>query len=271
MLLPELVSQRGDGRGGAADLAHKQQQASFTDQEIDEDWEIRRPHGAPALYGWLLEEKFRRSLVGLTPLSPSTTVLAVCGGSGLDAEFLARTGAQVMCSDISLEAANRTRERARRFGIEIAPIVADAENLPFANRSVDVVYVHDGLHHLEDPILGLTEMTRVASYAVSINEPAVAAATAVAVRLGLALEREEAGNRVARMTLDEITHVLHEHGFRTVEAHRYGMYYRHAPGRVMRLLSRRMALPLAKTAINWSNRIGGRIGNKLTVQAVRDD
>jgi SAM-dependent methyltransferase len=269
MLPPEFEAPGDEEPGDGSAVAYKRQQASFTDEGIDEDWEIRRPHGAPAFYGWLIEEKFRRSLVGLAPLSPGTTVLAVCGGSGLDAEFLARTGARVLCTDISLEAAKRTRERARRFGIEMTPVVADAENLPFADQSVEIVYVHDGLHHLEDPVLGLTEMARVAARAVSVNEPAVATVTAIAVRLGLALEREEAGNRVARLTLDEITDVLQERGFRTVEAHRYAMYYKHAPGRVMWLLSRKTTLPIAKAAVTSFNRVAGRIGNKLTVQAVR--
>jgi ubiquinone/menaquinone biosynthesis C-methylase UbiE len=44
--------------------------------------------------------------------------------------------------------------------------VADAERLPFPDRSIDVVYVHDGLHHLARPEAGLAEMTRVARLAV---------------------------------------------------------------------------------------------------------
>lgn len=119
----------------------------------------------------------------------------------MDAEFLARSGATVISSDISLGAAKRSAERAKRYGLRILPLVADVEHLPFLDRSVDLVYVHDGLHHLEKPLAGIAEMSRVASRAVSVTEPAQAAATRLAVRFGLALEREDAGNRVARVTL----------------------------------------------------------------------
>ncbi|MCA1571279.1 MAG: class I SAM-dependent methyltransferase [Chloroflexi bacterium] len=38
---------------------------------------------------------------------------------------------------------------ARRGGA----VVADVEHLPYADRSLDMVYVHDGLHHLSDPMV----------------------------------------------------------------------------------------------------------------------
>ena len=73
----------------------------------------------------------------------------------------------------------RARQRAlrsvrRRHGLEIEAVTADATRLPFADRSFDVVLVHDGLHHLEDPWLGLAEMARVARHTVSVTEPAEA-------------------------------------------------------------------------------------------------
>jgi hypothetical protein len=104
---------------------------------------------------------------------------------------------------------------------------------------------------------------------VSVSEPARALATAAAVRVGLAEAQEEAGNPVRRLTLDEIVSELAEHGFRSVHPHRYAMYYRHWPGLAVRLLSTPSLLPLAKGGFRVVNRILGRYGNKLTVQAVR--
>jgi SAM-dependent methyltransferase len=161
------------------------------------------------------------------------------------------------------------RERARRHGVALTPVVADARDLPFADRSFDVVYVHDGLHHLDDPDAGLSEMARVARQAVSITEPARAAVTAVAVQLGLALEREEAGNRVARFDVNELAGALRHLGFDVVEASRYAMYYRHHPGPVSRFLSRERVFSLAKSSLTAVNRLAGGLGNKVTVQAVR--
>ncbi len=247
----------------------KREQAEYFDHDADAEFEISRPHGAPALYGWLLAEKFRRSVNALGSSLHGATALCVCAGSGMDAEFLARAGARVIAADISLGAARRARERARRYGVEITPIVADVERLPFADASIDVVYVHDGLHHLERPLDGLAEMARVARRAVCVTEPARAAATRLAVRLGLALEREEAGNRVARMGVEEVAAVLHTHGFRVVRAERYAMYYRHEPGRAVRFLSAPGAFAVARAGFRAANLLVGAGGNKLVVVAVR--
>ena len=249
--------------------AHKRRQAAFFDEEADDEFEIERPRGAPELYRWLLDEKFRRSVEGIEPLLAGATVVCVCAGSGMDAEFLARAGARVIAVDISLGAARRTAERAARHDLPITPVVADVERLPFATRSVDVAYVHDGLHHLESPTAGLREMARVARVAVSVTEPARAAVTAVAVRLGLALAREEAGNRVARVTPRALARELAALGFERTRARRYAMYYLHEPGRVMRALSRPSLLPLAKGAFTVANRLAGRFGNKSAVVGVR--
>jgi len=91
--------------------AQKDVQASFFD-EADPEFEVSRPHGTPWLYRWLLAEKFRRSLEALPLPAEGLTAATMCGGSGMDAEFLARVGASVISTDISLGAAQRTRERA---------------------------------------------------------------------------------------------------------------------------------------------------------------
>lgn len=247
---------------------HKKRQAAFFDEGLDEEFELERPSGTPSLHAWLLMEKFHRSVSHLD-LSGSTA-LTVCGGSGMDAEFLARAGASVVSSDISLGAARRARERSKRHQVPFDVIVADVERLPFPDRSVDIVYVHDGLHHLERPLDGLREMARVARYAVCVTEPARAAGTQVAVRLGLALEQEEAGNRVARLTLDELRSTLIGSGFRIAAAERYAMYYRHEPGRAVRLLSHQPLLALSQWSFRLANALAGGLGNKLVVQAVRE-
>lgn len=266
LLLPSQIQREAVPGGG---LSHKQRQVAFFDQDSADDFGVTRPRGAPPLYGWLLEEKFRRSVLGLEQLLPASTALTVCGGSGVDAEFLARAGARVILSDISLGVVLQARERARRFGIDLALVVADAEALPFHDASIDLVYVHDGLHHLERPAEGLVEMARVARRAVSVTEPAAATVTSAAVRIGAAEAVEEAGNRVRRLTIAEIEDELRAHGFEPIRPHRYAMYYKHWPGRGVRALSAPLLLPLARAAFRAANAVAGRFGNKLTVQAVR--
>lgn len=248
---------------------YKRRQIEFFDGEAAE-FEIMRPQGQPKLYGWLMAEKFRRSVRGVESRLAGATVLTVCGGSGMDAEFLARQGAVVIASDLSLGAVQRAAERGRRFGVSIDAVVADAEYLPFADRSVDIVYVHDGLHHLSDPAVGLAEMCRVARDCVLVTEPSRAAVTAIAVRLGIALKEEDAGNRVERVSAEQVAACLAEHGLDVVGVDRYAMYYQHAPGWCMRFFSRRQSFPAACLAITAFNLVLGSAGNKLSVRAVRE-
>jgi SAM-dependent methyltransferase len=248
---------------------HKTQQATYFNSVVAEEFEITRPHGTPRLYRFLMREKLRRGTQPIGTQLIGASVLTVCGGSGMEAEFLARAGAHVVTSDISFRAAQRTRERARRYGLAISPIVADVERLPFGDCAFDLVLVHDGLHHLPAPDVGLTEMARVARRWLSISEPSAAFATKVAVGMGLALDREDAGNVVARLTPAAVVRVLGHQGFEPVLAQRYAMYYRHRPGAIFHQLSRRWVFPLFRMAWALGNKGFGRFGNKMVVVAVR--
>lgn len=251
------------------DSAHKRQQMAYYDEECDAEFEITRPHGTARLYQWLLGEKFRRGVQSISGELAGRTALTVCGGSGLDAEYLARAGASVIASDLSLGAAQRTRERARRHHLAITPIVADVERLPFPDRAIDIVYVHDGLHHLERPALGLVEMARVAARAVSVTEPARAVATEAAIRLGISQRVEDAGNRVERLEPAAIAELLRAHGLDVTHAERYAMYYRHRPGPIFAALSLPALFPLTRLTWRTANFFLAPLGNKLTIQAVR--
>ena len=232
---------------------------------------MERPHGAPRLYRFLLAEKFRRAVGPIRPHLVGASALTVCGGSGMDAEFLARAGATVISSDLSLGAATRAKVRSERYSLEIRSIVADVEHLPFADQSVDLVAVHDGLHHLDDPYAGLSEMARVARRWVVVTEPARASVTRLAIHLGLALETEEAGNRVARMEPSEVAAFLETRGYVVLRAERYAMYYPHHPGAVFDLLSRPRVFPIVRVGWRLANALLGRFGNKMVVLAQRDE
>jgi SAM-dependent methyltransferase len=249
--------------------AFKRDQAAWFDSEANSRWETIRPHGAPAFHRHLLEWKFERATAPVASGLRGASVLVVCGGSGMDAEFLARRGANVISSDISTGASRRALKRAALYDLPIEPVVADAERLPFADRSIDVVYVHDGLHHLERPMNGVAEMMRIARLAICITEPADAAVTHLAVRLGLAESREEAGNQVRRLELPELCAALRLGNFSIASSGRYAMYYSHEPGIPSRLLSLPGVLHASDAAFRFSNSMMGRWGNKLSVVAVR--
>ena len=268
MLLPP------DGHADAHDEldhahAHKRGQARFFDRELAVEFETTRPHGTPAAYRRLMREKFARGVRRLPDLR-GATVLDACCGSGMDAEMLAAAGARVIALDISEGCAQRAVARARRFGLDYLVVVGDVERLPLRDLSVEIAFVHDGLHHLADPMRGVRELARVASRALSVNEPADALLTAAMVRLGIARAREDAGNRVARLDAAGVARVLAAEGF-AAEAHRYLMYYRHEPGAVMRLASHRAIAPGARAAARAADALAGRWGNKLQVTAHRSD
>ena len=265
------IAPSGGSNGRPDEGSHKANQAAWFDRAQHAEFEIERPTGTPAFYRFLLLEKFRRAIQPLGGRLDRHTALAVCGGSGMDAELLARAGASVISSDISLGAAKRAQERAHRHGISIFSIVADVEHLPFRDRSVDLVYVHDGLHHLTEPRRGLREMARVSAHWVSITEPARATVTDLAIKLGLALAREESGNVVARLEPGVVEQHLRETGFRVVRSERYAMYYRHFPGSVFAALSRPWLFGPATAGWRMANLAFGRLGNKLAVVAERQD
>lgn len=248
---------------------HRSAQAAHFDRANDEAFEIHRPRGAPVFYRFLLEEKFRRTLEPIGDQITGASALSVCGGSGMDAEFLARAGLRVTSSDISIGAARRAAIRFQAQRLAARSVVADVERLPFADHSIDLVAVHDGLHHLDDPYSGLAEMARVARRWVVLTEPADAVITRLAIHLGLALDKEEAGNRVARLKEQEVARFLEAAGFRIVRSQRYAMYYKHHPGIAMRSLSMRGAYSVARLAWRLANSLLGRFGNKLVVTAER--
>ena len=99
---------------------------------------------------------------------PTASVLVVCGGVGGEGTYLRKYGFQdVTVSDFSSEAL----QRCRRFDPALKTLLLDAERLELPDCSYDIVLVQDGLHHLPCPVLGFSEMLRVARRAVVVIEP----------------------------------------------------------------------------------------------------
>jgi SAM-dependent methyltransferase len=248
---------------------HKQRQAGYFDRGVAEEFELTRPHGTPRAYRWLLTRKLLHSINGLPSLAAGATVVDACSGSGMEAEFLARQGARVVAIDISEGAVRRARARARRFGLDYLPVVGDVERLPIRSRAADVGFVHDGLHHLDDPMTGILELARVARRALTVNEPADAVVTQVAALAGLSANVEEAGNAVRRLQPEHVRQELKAAGWR-VRFDRYLMYYGHEPGRIMEWVSRPGVFPVYQQLVETANLAVGRWGNKLCLVGTRN-
>ena len=108
---------------------------------------------------------WKRYAAELTAVRPGQRILDLAGGTGDLARLLApRVGQQghVTVSDINAAMLNHGRERLTDAGLagNIDYVQADAQQLPFADNSYDVVTIGFGLRNVTDPQLALTAMTR---------------------------------------------------------------------------------------------------------------
>lgn len=102
--------------------------------------------------------------VAVAAVQPGMQVLDIAGGTGdLARAFAARAGAsgRVVLTDIN-EAMLRTgRDRLLDAGVVLPTAACDAEHLPFADATFDLVSVAFGLRNMTHKEAALTEMCRV--------------------------------------------------------------------------------------------------------------
>jgi ubiquinone/menaquinone biosynthesis C-methylase UbiE len=89
--------------------------------------------------------------------------LEIGSGTGYFTLNLLRAGLieQATCSDISPGMLETLQTNAARLGLEVHTEPADAERLPFADNSFDLVFGHAILHHIPDLPRAFTEFERV--------------------------------------------------------------------------------------------------------------
>lgn len=249
---------------------HKAHQQHHFDHEVgDPEFEITRPRGGGRFYTFLMNYKVGTALGLLGESIAGRSVLDVCSGSGMDAELLLSHGPDVVCLDISERAIARAAERAHRYALNYRLVVGDVENLPFPDRAFDYVFVHDGLHHLDDPERAIAEMARVSRRGVVITEPADALLTGLLVRTGLLPELEESGNVVRRLHPRRLRALFDQLGPWEVRHRRYLVKYPHQPGRLFRLLDLPGIFTLGELAfLLLGVHLFGPTGNKLAFVAL---
>jgi ubiquinone/menaquinone biosynthesis C-methylase UbiE len=178
-----------------ADSQRTAAQARYRDGSWEATWKLK--YHDP-LYRFLRHRRLRLALKILNDhraLDPGRqAALVVCGGVGEEGLLLRQLGfSHVTVSDISDDGL----EICRANNPDLKTVVVNAEDMrEFADRSYDIVVVQDGLHHLQRPVQGFTEMLRVARKAVVVIEPHH---SAVGTLLGTTWERDgEAVNYVFR-------------------------------------------------------------------------
>ncbi len=109
---------------------------------------------------------WKQYFVARSNIRPGDRVLDLAGGTGDIAALVSRrvgSRGQVVLSDINQAMLNRGRSRLadRGISVNVVPALADAEHLPFAAESFDVVTMAFGLRNVTDQRAALRECHRV--------------------------------------------------------------------------------------------------------------
>ncbi|MBZ5657750.1 MAG: class I SAM-dependent methyltransferase [Acidobacteriia bacterium] len=88
-------------------------------------------------------------------------MLEIGCGCGSEAERFARAGARYTAVDLTNAAVSITQRRFQLGGLEGCFTQGDAEDLPFADGSFDLVYSHGVLHHTPNTPRAIREVHRV--------------------------------------------------------------------------------------------------------------
>jgi SAM-dependent methyltransferase len=94
---------------------------------------------------------------------PYHRALEIGAGTGYFSLNLMQAGVieEATCTDISPGMVEALRVNAARLGLEVDARVAEAQDLPFADRAFDLVLGHAVLHHLPDLAAAFGELHRV--------------------------------------------------------------------------------------------------------------
>jgi SAM-dependent methyltransferase len=88
-------------------------------------------------------------------------VLEIGCGMGTHTQLLAQAGARLVAIDLTRQAVEMTQRRCALLGLGADVLRGDAESLPFADASFDLVWTWGVLHHSSSFERCLAEVTRV--------------------------------------------------------------------------------------------------------------
>lgn len=111
---------------------------------------------------WVTDEDRIQRLVQAARLRGDERVLDIATGPGYIAEAFAGAAREVVGVDLTDAMLSIAKERTASRGLSnISFRAADAQNLPFADAEFEVVVCRLTLHHLQQPLAVLREMSRV--------------------------------------------------------------------------------------------------------------
>jgi ubiquinone/menaquinone biosynthesis C-methylase UbiE len=165
---PDRVSVTGGRMDATSALDQspvKRRVQSFWQNSPCDSWFTTEARGTLAFYRSLDEHRYKvhprlHSAVGFER-TRGLRVLEIGCGCGSEAERFARAGAHYTAVDLTNAAVSITQRRFQLAGLEGRFTQGDAENLPFADGSFDLVYSHGVLHHTPDTPRTIREVHRV--------------------------------------------------------------------------------------------------------------
>jgi 2-polyprenyl-3-methyl-5-hydroxy-6-metoxy-1,4-benzoquinol methylase len=160
----------------------------------------------------------------LEHLEPSMRVLDVGCGEGRFAAALAGAGASVVGIDVAEEPLRRARERHPELELHR---VAEAEALPFADSSFDLVWAGEVIEHVADTSAWLSELRRVlrsgASLLLSTPENGRIELLAAAIsRRAFARRFDPRGDHLRFYDRATLSRLIEAYGFHDVRVRRLG-------------------------------------------------
>jgi len=106
-------------------------------------------------------EQYLGGYLRFLEINPGDSVLETSVGTGLNYKYLPR-GARLFGLDLSAEMLASCQANLRRWEMDADLFLGNAEDLPFANDSFDVVFHVGGINFFNDRAKAIREMIRVA-------------------------------------------------------------------------------------------------------------
>jgi ubiquinone/menaquinone biosynthesis C-methylase UbiE len=106
-------------------------------------------------------DEYVRSYLGFLEVKPGDRVLETSVGTGLNFKYLPH-GVKLFGLDFSGEMLANCQANLRRWGLDADLFQGNAEHLPFADSSFDVVFHVGGINFFNDRAAAIEEMIRVA-------------------------------------------------------------------------------------------------------------
>ena len=139
---------------------HVAKNRRFWDRDAD-DYQRRHGEGlARRAMAWGVWRVPEIQVRALDEVSGRDVLELGCGGAQWSVA-LARRGARTVGIDVSEVQLGHARKRARRGGVDVALLLADAERLPFADASFDLAFCDHGALSFADPDRTVPEAARV--------------------------------------------------------------------------------------------------------------